>query len=55
MDDRRNDEDDGKVVGVVEELVVLLSKIDGDINHGGQAEPRQLNERNGEVVVVNLK
>ena len=54
MHDAGHEEDDGEVMGVVKELVVLLAKVRGDDDHDSEAQPRNLSERYSVVVKVNL-
>ena len=49
-----DEECNGKVVCVVEELVVLAAEVDCNDDHACQTEPAKLSKGNGEVVVVNL-
>ena len=44
----------GKVVCVVEELVVLAAEVDCNDDHACQTKPAKLSKGNGEVVVVRL-
>ena len=54
MNDGGDQENDGKVVGVIEQLVVRLSKIDGNYYHSSESEPRKFSQRDGEIIGMDL-